>query len=313
MNLFFNPKIIDYICNQFKERYRHGEVIQMPDFGVITNGTLMNNRILDVLKKHISYITVSIDGPQYINDANRIFHDGKGSYEKVMSFINTIKQDTNISIRYEATYTDFCVKQNVMHTDIYNFFKSMGLDGVVTDDTNIKSTVIKKTEKPVTNFSDLELPEGFWSILSAIARREPKQTCQIVNEMFAVSAVGDIYACHMDNGIAEAKLGSIFGKNIFNSPKDYYDKHPLIPLLTDKEKLCGDCWAKNICAGCTRKWFFNSEDSRYYPTPNEDLCIRNQRHIDEIILLIAKIRKNPLLWNELLSIVYHRNNQDCNE
>lgn len=113
----------------------------------------------------------------------------------------------------------------------------------------------------------------------------------------------------MDNGIEEANMENIFGKNIFNSPEEYIRKHPLIPLLDNKEKTCGGCWAINICAGCTRKWFFNKKNSRYEVIPNKGLCIQNRKHIESIILLISKIRKDKNLWEEFLNFVNQKKQQ----
>ncbi len=304
-----NIKIIDYVCNSFESLYEKGKINKMPSFGIITNGTIMNSSILKILIKHIKFITISIDGPEKINDANRVFPDGKGSYEKIISFINTIRKNSNISIKYEATYTDINIRNNITHTDLHKFFNSIGLEGIITDDINIKgSSSIQKVSEEL-KFSELELPEGFWSILSSIVYKEPKQMCQIIKKTFAVSTTGNIYACHMDNGIEEANMGNIFGKNIFNSPEEYIRKHPLIPLLDNKEKTCGGCWAINICAGCTRKWFFNKKNSRYEVIPNKGLCIQNRKHIERIILLISKIRKDKNLWEEFLDFVNQKKQQ----
>ena len=84
----------------------------------------------------------------------------------------------------------------------------------------------------------------------------------------------------------------------------YLAKHPLFSNLTNKDKLCGNCRAKNICAGCTRKWFFDEKESKYSSTPHIDLCSINKEHLDKIILMIAKIRKDNNLWNSMLNVIY---------
>ena len=78
----------------------------------------------------------------------------------------------------------------------------------------------------------------------------------------------------------------------------------LFSNLTNKDKLCGNCWAKNICAGCTRKWFFDEKEGKYSSTPHTDLCSINKEHLDKIILMIAKIRKDNNLWNSMLNVIY---------
>lgn len=47
-----------------------------------TNATLINQRWCDFFKQHAIQIGVSIDGPQYIHDANRIDKQGHGTFER---------------------------------------------------------------------------------------------------------------------------------------------------------------------------------------------------------------------------------------
>lgn len=79
--------------------------------------------------------------------------------------------------------TDINIRNNITHTDLHKFFNSIGLEGIITDDINIKgSSSIQKVSEEL-KFSELELPEGFWSILSSIVYKEPKQMCQIIKKL----------------------------------------------------------------------------------------------------------------------------------
>jgi len=52
----------------------------------ITNGTLLKQN-LDIIKKYGMSIQISVDGPKEINDANRVYHDGRGSFNEVYEAI----------------------------------------------------------------------------------------------------------------------------------------------------------------------------------------------------------------------------------
>lgn len=304
-----NIDIIEIICQKFSNYYKTGVIKHLPTFGIITNGTIMNDRILNILKKYISFITVSIDGPKSVNDYNRVFVNGKGSFEYISRFIKTIKSETNIIIRYEATYTDEHINQKITKKDLILFFKEeFGLNGIITDDLNIKLKANKQyidlfLKETLSRVDFIDLPDGFWSILSAIVNDTKKEMCQIFKKIFAVSTHGDIYPCHMDTGIEHLKLGNIQGVNIFNNPNEYKDSFPLLFNIDNKEKLCSGCWAQNICAGCTRKWFFNEEKSKYGMQPNKNLCESNKQHIENILLLIAHIRRTPQKWTEFINFM----------
>lgn len=58
---FINIDIMSYICESFHKKHDSGEIQYTPTFGVITNGTLLNEKIIKFIKKHISSITISID------------------------------------------------------------------------------------------------------------------------------------------------------------------------------------------------------------------------------------------------------------
>jgi uncharacterized protein len=73
-------------------------------FGIVTNGILINREIAEFLASHNVSITISIDGPPIVNDINRIFPDGSGSYFYIEKAIN-ILHDYNKKFAIEATYT----------------------------------------------------------------------------------------------------------------------------------------------------------------------------------------------------------------
>lgn len=53
----------------------------------VTNGTLIKKN-LDFIKKYNFSMIISLDGPKYINDANRKYIDGRGSYDDILEAIN---------------------------------------------------------------------------------------------------------------------------------------------------------------------------------------------------------------------------------
>ena len=82
---------MELICAKFKELHTEDKLKHLPNFAIITNGTIFNQKILSFLKNNISIITVSIDGPKEINDYNRIHINGKGTFNEISKFIRTIK------------------------------------------------------------------------------------------------------------------------------------------------------------------------------------------------------------------------------
>ena len=60
-------------------------------FSLQTNGILINDEILDLCSETRTTVSVSLDGPRRINDRNRVGHDGQGTYYKVLSGIERLR------------------------------------------------------------------------------------------------------------------------------------------------------------------------------------------------------------------------------
>lgn len=304
-----NPEIIDFICRKFHEYKKTGIINYLPQFGMITNGTIINKNILSILNEYISFITVSIDGPKYLNDYNRVFANGKGSYDKIDHFIHTVKKETNVYLRYEATFTEYHVKQNVTYDTLKSFFSSeFGIDGVITDELSIESDMHKEYwNSSIYNTlskTDLSnLPEGFWSILASVVEKKTKNMCLIYQDIFAISINGEIFPCHMNTGEPHLSLGNIASTNIFNTPDKFKEKFPLLFNIHEKSKICEDCWAQNLCGGCTMRWFYDEESKIYSTHPKKELCQINRKHIEKILLLISNIRQDSERWSIFLSYI----------
>jgi uncharacterized protein len=89
---------------------------------ITTNGTLMNDDILDFFIDNRFNVTVSLDGPEKIHDNKRVFLNGKGTFKVVMKNLEKIKK------RDENYYIDH-IRFNVVHSNdlslqkLFIFFK----------------------------------------------------------------------------------------------------------------------------------------------------------------------------------------------
>ena len=102
-----NMEVMEYVCDAFRRNYEERRIAFMPEFGIITNGTILTDRVFNFIKNNLAFVTVSIDGLKEFNDANRVFINGKGSYKKISKFIHELTEKTKVKIRYEATYTQY--------------------------------------------------------------------------------------------------------------------------------------------------------------------------------------------------------------
>ena len=61
-------------------------------FSVTTNGTLLTSEVYERLTRSNISISISLDGPKPIHDSARKYHDGRGSFDDIMSNILCIQE-----------------------------------------------------------------------------------------------------------------------------------------------------------------------------------------------------------------------------
>lgn len=146
MNIDFYEKVTELLERIVPEGYKVNQHIQ-------TNATLINQEWCDFFKSSKMIVGVSIDGPQFIHDANRLTRSGKGTFEKTMEGIGLLKAN---DIEFSAIAVITSVSLDYPN-EIYNFFKelgprSLGFNIDEEDGANLKSTIQLEQEQKLRNF-----------------------------------------------------------------------------------------------------------------------------------------------------------------
>jgi len=301
---FLNPSVILHICQLFESKYKNREIRFLPRFGAITNGTIISPLIMEIIRNHFSFLTVSIDGPKIINDTNRIDIKGNGSFDRISNFINNVQNIPHLDLKYESTFTKEHLQMGYTRKDIQQFMnKTFHIHGIVLYEYHMEKDFRMDNEQ-YYNIDDIvhhKYPEGFWSIIQALTTKRPKTMCQVYRRNFSVSVDGYIFPCHMNTGTKNCCLGNIKSQNAYTSPQKFLSNHPGISEGLKNNKFCNSCWAKNLCGGCTRLWFYNEANANYSLLPNRTICKKNNRHIENILVSIYNLKANPLKWKSFLS------------
>ena len=93
-----------------------------------TNGTLLSQEWINLLLTLNVGVGISLDGPKEINDANRINHAGKGSYDQVNLAIDMILSDPRTEEMFGSVLS--VINLDADPLEIYWHYKDMGLRGV---------------------------------------------------------------------------------------------------------------------------------------------------------------------------------------
>ena len=241
--------IIDYIVNVKKVK---------TTLTLITNGTLMTEEIIKYLQKHNVGIGISLDGPKFINDENRIFRSGNDSvYDKAMESIRLLnKLGCNYCVSATVTpkvveYKDDVIKwliDNKIKNVFWNLYhySSKGEDweshyNKMSDFITDSYLVLKENnigEEKIKEQLDLFLNQTF-----------KFHSCGAVGlNQITVKPNGDVCICQGDSRLTKNVVGNILTdelEDILNNPKN----DSWLKMYTIDRPKCKDCEAISICGG----------------------------------------------------------------
>ena len=97
-----NFDVIQYIV-EYANSVKKDKVI---DYNIVTNLTLLNDEMIDFIKKNRIGISTSLDGNRDLHNINRVYRSGKGTYDDVLASIKKLRQ-AGISFGAIETTTKF--------------------------------------------------------------------------------------------------------------------------------------------------------------------------------------------------------------
>lgn len=225
---------------------------------IITNGTLLNREIIQFLMDYHIGIGISIDGPKFINDKNRIFKSGNESvYEKAMSSIELLNE-MNSSYCVSATVTPDVVDNE---DEIFKWLIDNKIKNVFWNLYHYSSRT-ENWEKHYNKMSDFIL--NAYKILKENNIGEEKVKEQIemfLNQTFkfhscgavglnqlTIKPNGDVCICQGDSRSYNNIVGNILNDEIDDILNNPINNDWLKMYTIDKEK-CKYCSAISVCGG----------------------------------------------------------------
>ena len=242
-------KIINYVKNEKKSNIT---------LTIITNGTLLNRDIIRFLMENHIGIGISIDGPKFINDKNRVFKSGNESvYERAISSIKLLNE-MNASYCVSATVTPDVVDNE---EEVFKWLIDNNIKNVFWNLYHY-STKVKDWKEHYNKMSDFILKS--YHILKNNNIGEEKVSEQIkmfLNQTFkfhscgavglnqiTVKPNGDVCICQGDSRSINNIVGNIVNdeiQTILNNPVN----DDWLKMFTIDNEKCKYCPAISICGG----------------------------------------------------------------
>lgn len=297
-----NAVVIETVCQKVTEMYKCGLISAMPRFKIITNGTILSDRIIQMVKKYSVQVVFSIDGPDFIHDEQRYFEEKKPSYSMVMNNFKRLQKETQMKqpCSVEITYTQKHLNNGFDMARLAEYFyKEMNIPigrinislvyldkssplALTSSEHILKDYVLKivNNQKEMGEFlGDLKIQRLLFCLKNR--KKHADYICPAGESWAAVSSTGDIYPCLMFTDNHEFYMGNIeMGENFFDSQSYKKIRKCFQNSYILSKESCQNCFANNLCSQCAGINYFQTGD---ISKSNESFC-DSMRLVSEVLI-----------------------------
>lgn len=294
--------VVRAVCQYVTKQYREGRIRRLPEFRMISNGTIMNDDICELIGAFDLQYVVSMDGPMELHDASRQMRDGSGSYTRIMENIARLRQRTGKAPSgIEITWNGNHERQGARVVDVIRTLEeNTGVDAAHINLSCVmaeqdSASALASSEYATAGYLDEIFDEKrrtghdyadkkFRSLVRMLRgrMRSGNQICEAGLGCFSVSAQGNVYPCLMFTDEEEFRLGTVSG-DLYECADAFMDGPATVKRLS--KVPCCECWANRICRQCMG---INRFQTGRADVPLEKQCHINKKRIEKAILAIVE-------------------------
>ncbi len=301
-----NLDAIEAVCRNIKECYDRGELKQLPEYKVVTNGTIMPERAMQLIRDYDIQTVFSMDGPEPIHDYARIFADERGSFAVIRDNFRALREytDSKQPCGVEMTYHAIHREHGMSMSDVTDFFvrefgveaRTVNISPVSADEDSefcLKDgnlCMAESAERILNSFyegkTDVSIDQKLYFLIRKIKNgvQADRQVCNAAWKWIAVSSTGDVYPCFMFMNRDDYKMGSIYS-DLFSDPRYLRLTETWKQYDRFEKGSCGGCFCNRICVNCMGQ-NMDSSGSVYEKTPEQ--CRTTRKLMETLIEGIAE-------------------------
>lgn len=283
ITFFGGEPLLNYKLIQQLVQYAHTreqKTNKQFNFGITTNGSLINKDVKNFFVDNKFGVQISIDGNKQSNDYNRFLANGKSAHNKIVNKSLYLIEDAPVSAR--ATITDHSL--NI--TENFNFLYGLGFSSIafapaynminnehieILVDEQVKYFLKFKTYLLDNNLSKCFAMRNVIKFLKLIDNSFPRSHyCSAGKKSIAVDINGNIYPCHRFVSYKNFCMG-----NVSNKLVSQFD------FSVQSIGRCENCISKSVCAGACPEESLRANNN--YLIPMETHC-NMMRKITEVAL-----------------------------
>ena len=264
-----------------------------PAFSIVTNGTLINEKTLNVLKSIKANITVSVDGPAETNDKARPTKDGTSSTALIVDGLKMLVQNKEHlgSLTLHGVFN----RENLDLISAYNFYRTLNADRYEftysveeNDDASNKTFVDQMNTIAASAFAsggeaELRKIGIFEQYFSALDNQQQTENyCGAGKSFLMVDARNNLFTCPWEVGNKDEQVGQ--GTELNQERLDGYQA----PLI--EQNNCQSCWARFMCGGGCM--FIHKQSTGSKHNKDGQFCFRTRSLIATALLYYKTSRED---------------------
>ena len=257
MNFSLMRQVVAYAKEQATAR---GKKIA---FKMTTNGSLITNKIITFMKEEKIEPLISFDGPPEIQNRQRPFKNGRGSYNRVFANIQKLRKVFPKLMARATVNGDsdpFAIRKGIENAGFLDCHLSPASpvilkgaadkDGVTIRAVPAERMLAYRREElnrlfiaiSERNLDPRQPPSDLVRLAGLADSRKRHSGCGIGRGLHAVAVNGDIYPCHRFVGLENVRLGDV--RNYRVGGINNYHR-----AVVENLPVCRTCWARYLCGG----------------------------------------------------------------
>jgi len=267
-------------------------------YGLTSNLTLLDEEKAKWLGERKFGILCSIDGGRESHNMNRVYKNGKGTWDDVMKGLKLVRQYINPSPNIRWTVEPRNVKY--LYEDVKEFF-GMGLTTLAIDpvyevewkDEDVEEYMnqLEKVAQYIIHTHHMVSLKPFQDLLPLISGQpfEWRYRCGLAQGSLAMGADGKLHLCHRFVSSQSGVIGDVFN-GIDQSIRLKYNEEYWKVRPYSKTLDCSTCPLQEMCnGGCLAVNYDMNKDMHVIP---ETFCKIYQAYVKRLLpyVLIMKAR-----------------------
>lgn len=268
-----NLSAIRAVCDTCERLVAEGALSAMPDIGLTTNGINFSSEFAKLLsQKEYLKVSVSLDGPAHVHDQSRIDVRGRGTYDRIVKNITSLRRRTGRPGSLEITYNPVHLSSGLslwetmqaIHADTgvpvvsvevaYNHgYSGQNFDPLITDFDRTISEVVDAITRSMESMATTTNPTYYYHALAfmqVLHKPHMPNFCPAARNYFSVAKDGTIYPCQNLPQDAQTRIGRIGEPDLDRKLRD----SPVLRVIDEANRRAnnqiGDEWFANFCKVC---------------------------------------------------------------